>query len=79
MGAEAQTLTRHNAEQIATWCGGLCVIQHDALDDAKTSPSVNVPTAQGIERAQVGDTVLREHNGQFRIVKNIDTHLRLND
>ena len=70
MSTESRMLTAHNAEFIAEWCGGRAVIQHDALDHGSTTPAVNVPVKDGVERAQVGDMVIREEDGSFRIHKN---------
>jgi hypothetical protein len=67
MSSEAKTLDQNNAEHIATWCGGRAVVQHDALDHDSTAPGVNVPVGDSVERAQVGDTVIRNHDGSFRI------------
>lgn len=69
MASEARILTRDNAEFIAHWCGGRAVIQEDALDSSLTTPGVNVPTADGVQRAQVGDMVIRNHDGSYRIHK----------
>lgn len=66
-------LTQHNAELIATWCGGRAVVQHDALDHDRTTPGVNVPVYGGVERAQVGDTVIQENDGSFRISKRTES------
>lgn len=62
-------LTESNAEDVATWCGGLAVVQHDALDNDRTTAGVNVPTKEGVQRAQVGDLIVREGDGTFRIEK----------
>lgn len=69
MSEEAKTLTRMNAEQIAEWCGGRAVVQHDALDHDLTTPGVNVPVGDEVQRAQVGDMVIRQHDGSFRIAR----------
>lgn len=58
-----------NTEMIAEWCGGRAVVQHDALDHDRTIPAVNVPTKDGVKRAQVGDAVIRDNDGSFRIEK----------
>ncbi len=67
MGAEAKTLSAGNAEEIANWCGGRRVIQENALDSSVTAPGVNVPVGDGVQRAQVGDTIIRHHDGSFSI------------
>lgn len=69
MAYEARTLTENNAEELAAWCGGMPVVQHDALDHEKTTTGVNVPTKNGVERAQVGDAIYRQDNGNFGIFK----------
>jgi hypothetical protein len=66
---EKRILTQFNADMIAEWCGGRAVIQHDALDYDLATPGVNVPTMDGVERAQVGDMVVQERDGSFRIQK----------
>ena len=69
MSSESKILTEHNAEEIARWCGGRAVIQHDALDHSVTRPGVNVPVKDEVERAQVGDMVIRNDDGTFQIFK----------
>ncbi len=69
MTSEARMLTANNAEFIAEWCGGRVAIQHDPLDHDSTTTGVNVPVQGGVERAQVGDMIIREGPGLFRIAK----------
>lgn len=64
---EARTLGESNAEAVAEWCGGRAVVQHNALDLSLTTPGVNVLTKNGVERAQVGDTIVCENDGSYRI------------
>jgi hypothetical protein len=64
---DARTLTRSNAREIAEWCGGRPVVQHDALDDSVTYPAVNVPVGNQVERAQLGDVIIQNPDGTFRI------------
>lgn len=71
MSSEARTLTATNAVQLAGWCGGLPVVQHDALDEGKTTAGVNVPTVNGVERASEGDIIIRRDDGKFEIFKNV--------
>jgi hypothetical protein len=70
MGSEARTLSETNSAELAGWCGGLPVVQHDALDPGKAIPGINVPTAKGVERASLGDMIIRRDDGQFEIFKN---------
>lgn len=69
MSSEAKNLTADNAQALAHWCGGRLVTEHDALDDNKTSPGINVPLRDGVGRASVGDTIIRQHDGTFSIFK----------
>lgn len=64
---DARTLTANNALEIAEWCGGRRVVQHDALDESVTFPAVNVPVGNEVERAQVGDVIIQNPDGTFRI------------
>lgn len=70
---DARTLTRSNADEIAEWCGGRRVVQHDALDDSTTFPAVNVPVGDEVERAQLGDVIIRNPDGTFRIDRQLFT------
>jgi polysaccharide deacetylase 2 family uncharacterized protein YibQ len=70
---DARTLTQSNADEIAEWCGGRRVVQHHALDDSVTFPSVNVPVGTSVERAQLGDVVIRNSDGTFRIDRQLFT------
>jgi len=70
MSSQARTLTEKNAAELAAWCGGKSVVEHDALDDEKTSPGINVPTRDGVERASLGDSIIKNHDGTFGVFKN---------
>lgn len=65
----ARTLSGGNAHELALWCGGRVVVQHDALDHDSTTLGLNVPTNDGVQRAQIGDTVIRNRDGSFQIHK----------
>jgi hypothetical protein len=67
---DARTLTKHNAEELTAWCGGKLVMEHDAFNHEDASPGINVPVGDNVERASVGDMIIRETNGTFRIFKN---------
>jgi hypothetical protein len=69
MASEGRTITESNAYDIARWCGGTLVTQHDALDHSKTIPGVNVPIGDEVERASLGDMVIRNHDGSYQINK----------
>lgn len=70
MSTEIRLLTANNADVIADWCGGRTAIQHSVEDDGATPIiGVNVPTANGVERAQPGDYIARSHSGIFYVRK----------
>lgn len=52
----------------AAWCGGLEVVEHDALDNEKTYPAINVPTQRGVKRASEGDWVIQQEDGSFEVM-----------
>jgi hypothetical protein len=56
-------------DTVAVWCGGVVIIEHDAIDHSVTNPALNLGTINGIERAHIGDTIIRNHNGTFQIWK----------
>jgi len=72
MGADARTVNPRNTEELARWCGGLAVEQFDAVEGTKR-PGLNVPTATGVQRAQVGDTIIQSDDGTFEIFKHPPT------
>lgn len=69
MASQGWIVSETNAEQIAAWCGGRAVVQHDALDPDKLIPGVNVPVGDKVERAMIGDIVIRKNDGSYEIVK----------
>jgi len=69
MSSEARTLTEDNVWELADWCGGNAVVEYDALDDNKTSPGINVPVGDDVQRASLGDTIIRKADGSFQIFK----------
>lgn len=71
MSSEARTLTADNAAELAAWCGGRAVKEYDALNHDSFTPGINVPINGGItvERASMGDTLIRKNDGTFEIFK----------
>jgi hypothetical protein len=69
MDIEARVLTANNAQELADWCGGIPVTEHNALDHGDTSPGVNVPYRDGAKRASLGDTIVRMQDGSFEVFK----------
>lgn len=67
---ESRTLTHANAKEVAEWCEGILVDEHDALDHSVTSPGINLAVAGGtVQRASLNDVIIRLNDGQFVIFK----------
>lgn len=66
---EANHLTQLNVEAVAVWCGGVSVVEHDAFNHETTFAAINVPTIEGMVRAQEGDWVVRDPQGHFYVEK----------
>lgn len=63
-------ITEENIIAVSEWCVGRVVAQHDALDDSLITPGLNVLVWDGsVQRAQIGDTLIRQIDGSFRIEK----------
>lgn len=71
MGSEARPVSERNIAVVAEWCGGVVVMEHDAIDHSITNPALNLETVNGIERAHVGDIIVRNSDGTFEICKGI--------
>jgi len=71
MGSEAKTVSESNIQEVAEWCGGVIKTEHDALDHSVTNPALNLQTVNGIDRAHVGDTIIKNHNGTFQIFRGL--------
>lgn len=69
MSSEARTLTHENAAEVAEWCNGKIVKEHDALNHSVTSPGINIQCGDEIKRASVGDVVIRKSDGTFEVYK----------
>lgn len=69
MSSQSRVVTESTVHEIALWCGGRVVVQHDALDYDKTVSAINVPVKNEVERASLGDVVIRNHDGSFQIHK----------
>lgn len=63
---EANQVRQENYEAIAEWCGGVAVVEHDAIVHSMHFPAVNVPCLDGIERAQEMAWVVKYPAGHFR-------------
>jgi hypothetical protein len=70
MGSEARTVSEKNLGEVAVWCGGVIVGEHDALDHSVSNSALNLRTMNGeVERAHIGDMIIRNHDGTFQIRK----------
>lgn len=70
MSSEARVLTIKNASHLAEWCRGKLVNEQDALTPHINQPGINVPTSNGVERASLGDSIIRNTDGTFEVFKN---------
>lgn len=69
MSSEARLITASNIQEVAAWCRGVMVEEIDAFDPAVTNLAFNVATIKEIERAHIGDTIIKNHNGTFQLWK----------
>jgi hypothetical protein len=69
MASEARTVSKENASFLAEWCGGTLVNEQDALLPHINTPGINVPVGDNVERASMGDTIIRKNDGSFEVVK----------
>lgn len=67
MSSESRVINKHNIDEVASWCGGRVVVQHDALDSSITFPAINVPVGDNVRRANIGDMVIKKDDGSFEI------------
>ena len=59
---EAEQLTADNAEELAQWCNGVIVIEHDPHNHT-TSKAINYPTLYGNRRVSEGQYLVKEPDG----------------
>lgn len=62
---QAIQVNADNGPQVAAWCGGRHVVEQKSSDHTDIAQWVEVPTLRGVEKAYVGDYVLRRSNGRF--------------
>lgn len=67
---EARQVTEASASDIASWTGGVEVVEYDPFDSSKTFPAVNVPTHDGMERAGLNDWVVLRQPKTFEVLPN---------
>jgi len=64
---EARQVTQENVSEIAEWCQGVVIEEHDPFDNSKIFLSLNAPTRLGGRRAGEGDYVVEVTNGRFEV------------
>lgn len=67
LGTEVKAiiLTSENVSDVAAWCDGFPVEEHDALDYGKIYAGVNVQTPNGKVRLSEGQYLVKGHRGAF--------------
>ena len=59
---EAEQLTDENVEELAQWCNGVIVVEHDPHNHT-TSKAINYPTLYGNRRVSVGQYLVKDQDG----------------
>ena len=59
---EAEQLTADNVEELAQWCNGVIVVEHDPINNT-TSKAINYPTLYGNRRVSEGQFLVKEQDG----------------
>ncbi len=62
---EAVQLLPDNVTEVADWCTGKEVVEHDALDHNITYVGLNFLSEGNIQRACEGDWLIKNANGDF--------------
>lgn len=62
---EAMMLTRENGGVVAAWCGGRYHREAKPSDPQDVAVWVDIPTLEGVMRADRGDYVIRGVAGEF--------------
>lgn len=58
----AEQLTADNVEELAAWCNGVIVVEHDPHNHT-TSKAINYPTLYGNRRVSEGQYLVKEPDG----------------
>jgi hypothetical protein len=69
MEPEARSVRYDNARELEEWCGGVAVVEIDAVDPDQSSPGINVPVKGEVKRASLGDMIIRHSDGTFDVYK----------
>lgn len=58
----AEQLTDENVEELAEWCNGVIVVEHDKINHT-TSKAINYPTLYGNRRVSEGQYLVKDQDG----------------
>lgn len=62
---DAILFTTSNGSAIAQWCGGRNRFEEKASDPTDVAEWIDIPTLEGVMRANLGDYVIRGVKGEF--------------
>lgn len=62
---EAELLSSLNGRMISDWCGGRSQSEAKASDPTDVTHWLDIPTLEGVMRANVGDYIIRGVKGEF--------------
>lgn len=62
---EAMRLGAGNGSEVAAWCGGRPYLEAKPSDHDDVAVWVDIPTLEGVMRANAGDYVIRGFQGEF--------------
>jgi len=62
---QAMQLSRTNSRTVETWCGGSFVVESKTSDPTDVAVWLNIPTLEGVMRANIGDWIIRGVKGEF--------------
>ena len=62
-------VTPESVHRAAVWSGSVEVEEIDPFDKSIKFCALNVPTLDGVKRAQEGDYVVQDNEGRFDVIK----------
>jgi hypothetical protein len=65
---EAELLSKQNVKELAAWCNGGVVEEFDPFNPSLKTVGINVPTPDGKKRASEFDVIIRNSQGEFRVL-----------
>lgn len=67
---EAVRFDRSNGSTVAKWCGGRNQFEAKASDPTDVAEWIDIPTLEGVMRADLGDWIIRGVAGEFYPCRN---------